>query len=114
MTPPAEGRLKQAVLCLRLLGSRVESGERLSKLLHTGVVVYQERDRKRWDRSRAACIAVVLAWLCAPASWAAGTAAGTLIGNTATLTYTAAGGPGTATATARPIVVARVINVTVS
>lgn len=60
-------------------------------------------------------MAVVLACLFAPVSWAAGTLAGTLIGNTATLTYSTPGQPsGSATAVAPNIVVARVLSHTVS
>jgi uncharacterized repeat protein (TIGR01451 family) len=69
----------------------------------------------RWGRSGLACFAACLTWLCAPACWAAGTSAGTLIGNTATLTYSAGGNPAPpAVAVALPIVVARVISVNVA
>lgn len=60
-------------------------------------------------------LATALAALCAPLSWAAGTGAGTVIGNTATLTYATPGNPAlTATAVSLPIIVARVINVAVT
>ncbi|MCG2595276.1 DUF11 domain-containing protein [Ramlibacter sp. XY19] len=59
-------------------------------------------------------MATALAALWAPLAWAAGTGAGTVIGNTATLTYTAEGRPGSATAVSLPIVVARVVNVAVT
>jgi uncharacterized repeat protein (TIGR01451 family) len=57
-------------------------------------------------------LAVMLA-LCAPAH-AAGTAAGTRIGNRATLSYSSAGAPVTITAVAPTVLVARVISVVVS
>jgi uncharacterized repeat protein (TIGR01451 family) len=60
-------------------------------------------------------LATALAALWAPLSWAAGTGAGTVIGNTATLTYATPGNPSlTTSAVSLPIVVARVINVAVT
>jgi len=77
-------------------------------------VVHQKRDWKRWDRSWAA-IWLVFASLCAPASWAAGTSAGTLIGNTATLTFSVNGAPGPPLVAVAPqILVVRVIRQTVT
>jgi len=77
--------------------------------------VYLERDRTRWVGVWAVRLALALAALWAPVSWAAGTSAGTVIGNTATLTYAMPGNPAaTATAVSAPIVVARVINVVVN
>ena len=56
-------------------------------------------------------LVAAMAGLCAPASFAAGSPAGTLIPNSATLTYSIAGGTkGTVTAVARVVVVAEVIN----
>ena len=56
-------------------------------------------------------LVAAMAGLCAPASFAAGSPAGTLIPNSATLTYSIAGGTkGTVTAVAPVVVVAEVIN----
>ena len=75
----------------------------------------EKRDWTRWAWVWTVRTATVLAALWAPVSWAAGTPAGTLIGNTATLSYSTAGNPAaTATAVAAPILVARVINVVVT
>ena len=79
-------------------------------------LVYEKSKRNRWGLTRLACILACLACLwSAPTAWAAGTPAGTVIGNTATLTYSSPGNPsGSAVGVAAPIVVARVINVVVT
>lgn len=50
----------------------------------------------------------------ATTAWAAGTPAGTAIPNTAVLRYTIAGTPGTVSAASPPVIVARVVGVTVT
>jgi uncharacterized repeat protein (TIGR01451 family) len=77
--------------------------------------MYLKRNSTSWVRVGAVCFAAALAALCSPVSWAAGTAAGTSIGNTATMTYSVNGAPGPALVAVAPrIVVARIINQTVS
>jgi uncharacterized repeat protein (TIGR01451 family) len=77
--------------------------------------VHQKRDWTRWVWVGTVCIAPVLAALSPSVSWAAGTTAGTLIGNTATLTYSINGAPGISLVAVAPrIVVARIISQTVT
>jgi uncharacterized repeat protein (TIGR01451 family) len=67
---------------------------------------------RRWS-SRLAAIVVGLLWAL-PTAWGAGTPAGTAIPNTAVLTYTIAGAPGVVSAASAPVIVARVLSVTVT
>jgi uncharacterized repeat protein (TIGR01451 family) len=68
------------------------------------------------SRSLACRLAVLALGLLgtATAAWAAGTPAGTAIPNTAVLRYTIAGTPATVSAASAPVIVARVVGVTVT